>query len=74
VNMVSQSWDGKRVYVSSSLLAKWDKSGKDDEQFVKLYGWDGKALVEQFTVDFYKLGLGRAHHMKLGSKGPGAPL
>jgi selenium-binding protein 1 len=74
VNMVSQSWDGKRVYVSSSLLAKWDKSGKDDEQFVKLYGWDGKELVEQFTVDFYKLELGRAHHMKLGSKGPGAPL
>jgi selenium-binding protein 1 len=74
VNMVSQSWDGKRVYVSSSLLAKWDKSGKDDEQFVKLYGWDGKELVEQFTVDFYKLGLGRAHHMKLGSKGRGAPL
>jgi len=74
VNMVSQSWDGKRVYVSSSLLAKWDKTGKDDEQFVKLYAWDGKELTEQFVVDFYKLKLGRAHHMKLGSKGPGAPV
>jgi len=74
VNMVSQSWDGKRVYVSSSLLANWDKAGKDDEQFVKLYAWDGKQLTEQFKVDFYKLKLGRAHHMKLGSKGPGAPL
>jgi selenium-binding protein 1 len=74
VNMVSQSWDGKRVYISSSLLARWDKSGKDDEQFVKLFGWDGKALTEIFKVDFYKLKLGRAHHMKLGSKGPGAPV
>ncbi len=25
VNMVSQSWDGKRVYFTSSLLANWDK-------------------------------------------------
>jgi selenium-binding protein 1 len=74
VNMVSQSWDGKRVYISSSLLAKWDKTGKDDEQFVKLFAWDGTALTEQFKVDFYKLKLGRAHHMKLGSKAPGAPV
>jgi selenium-binding protein 1 len=74
VNMVSQSWDGKRVYISSSLLAKWDKTGRDDEQFVKLFSWDGKELTEVFKVDFYKLKLGRAHHMKLGSKGPGAPV
>jgi hypothetical protein len=25
VNMISQSWDGKRVYISS-LLANWDKA------------------------------------------------
>jgi selenium-binding protein 1 len=25
VNMVSQSWDGKRVYFTSSLLANWDR-------------------------------------------------
>ena len=68
VNMISQSWDGKRVYVSSSLLARWDKTGRDDEQFVKLYSWNGKALTELFKVDFYKLKLGRAHHMKLGAK------
>jgi selenium-binding protein 1 len=67
VNMVSQSWDGKRVYVSSSLLANWDKKGADDEQFVKLFAWDGKELKETWKVDFYKLKLGRAHHMKLGS-------
>ncbi|MGJ9416540.1 selenium-binding protein SBP56-related protein [Massilia sp. CMS3.1] len=68
VNMVSQSWDGKRVYVSSSLLANWDKAGVDNEQFVKLFAWDGKALSEQWKVDFYKLKLGRPHHMKFGAK------
>ena len=26
VNMLSQSWDGKRVYFTSSLLANWDKA------------------------------------------------
>jgi len=70
VNMVSQSWDGKRVYISSSLLANWDKKGKDDEQFLKLFAWDGKELTEKFKVDFYKLKLGRAHHMKFGAMAP----
>lgn len=68
VNMISQSWDGKRVYVSSSLLANWDKTGVENEQFVKLFGWDGKALNEQWAVDFYKLKLGRPHHMKFGAR------
>lgn len=72
VNMVSQSWDGSRVYVSSSLLAKWDKKGADDEQFVKRFAWDGKDLTETWKVDFYKEKLGRAHHMKLGAAGPKA--
>jgi selenium-binding protein 1 len=66
--MISQSWDGKRVYVSSSLLANWDKAGADDEQFVKLFAWDGKELSEKWKVDFYKLKLGRPHHMKFGAK------
>lgn len=68
VNMVSQSWDGKRVYVSSSLLANWDKKGADDEQFLKLFSWDGKELKQQWALDFYKLKLGRAHHIKFGSR------
>jgi selenium-binding protein 1 len=67
VNMISQSWDGKRVYVSSSLLANWDKTGADNEQFVKLFAWDGKELNEKWKVDFYKLKLGRPHHMKFGA-------
>jgi methanethiol oxidase len=69
VNMVSQSWDGKRVYITSSLLANWDKKGADNEQFLKLFSWDGKELKEQWAIDFTKEKLGRAHHMKFGAKG-----
>ncbi len=68
VNMVSQSWDGKRVYITSSLLANWDKGGADNEQFLRGFTWDGKELKPTFEVDFTKEKLGRAHHMKLGSK------
>ncbi|MBL8488544.1 MAG: selenium-binding protein [Rhodocyclaceae bacterium] len=64
VNMVSQSFDGKRVYVTTSLLGNWDKKGKDDEQFLKIYDWDGKELTQKVHIDFYKEKLGRAHHMK----------
>ena len=52
VNMVSQSWDGKRVYITSSLLAKWDKKGADDEQFLRAFNWDGKELKLAFETDF----------------------
>ena len=68
VNMISQSWDGTRVYIASSLLANWDKGGADNEQFVRGFAWDGKELKPTFEVDFNKEKLGRAHHMKLGSK------
>jgi selenium-binding protein 1 len=68
VNMVSQSWDGKRVYITSSLLGNWDKKGADDQQFLELFSWDGKELKEQWKIDFYAAKLGRAHHMKFGSK------
>ena len=67
VNMVSQSWDGKRVYFSSSLLANWDKKGDDNDQFLKAYDWDGKELTEKFSIDFIKEGLGRAHIMRFGA-------
>jgi selenium-binding protein 1 len=68
VNMISQSWDGTRVYIASSLLANWDKGGADDEQFIRGFRWDGKELTPAFEVDFNKEKLGRAHHMKFGSK------
>jgi methanethiol oxidase len=70
INMISQSWDGRRLYITSSLLANWDKGGADNEQFLRAFTWDGKELTPAFEVDFTKEQLGRAHHMKLGSKAP----
>jgi selenium-binding protein 1 len=67
VNMVSGSWDGKRQYYTSSLLANWDKKGKDDEQYFKAYTWDGDKLTKHFEIDFYKEKLGRAHQMRFGA-------
>jgi selenium-binding protein 1 len=67
VNMVSQSWDGKRLYFTSSLLAHWDKKGQDNEQFLRAYTWDGKQLESKFDLDFTVLKLGRPHHMLFGS-------
>ena len=67
VNMVSQSWDGKRLYFTSSLLSKWDKKGDDNEQFFKAYGWNGKELQPKFAIDFTKEKLGRPHLMRLGA-------
>jgi selenium-binding protein 1 len=68
INMISQSWDGRRLYITSSLLANWDKGGDDNEQVLRAWRWDGKELTPLFEVDFTKEKLGRAHHMKLGSK------
>lgn len=67
LNMVSSSWDGKRVYFTSSLLANWDKKDKDNEQFIKAYNWDGKKLKQQFAIDFTKEKLGRPHLMVFGA-------
>jgi methanethiol oxidase len=74
VNMVSQSWDGKRLYITSSLLANWDKKGEDNEQVVRAYDWDGKDLKLAFEVDFNQLKLGRAHHMKFSARPAGKTL
>ena len=74
VNMVSQSFDGKRVYFTTSLLGNWDKKDKDNAQFLKAYDWDGKELVEKISVDFNELKLGRAHHMKFSAKTKAAAL
>jgi selenium-binding protein 1 len=74
VNMVSQSWDGKRIYITSSLLANWDKKGADNEQVLRAFDWDGKELVQRFEVDFNKLKLGRAHHMKFTARPAGKEL
>jgi selenium-binding protein 1 len=67
LNMVSQTWDGERVYFTSSLLSSWDKPGDEDEQFLKAFSWDGDDLEPLFEVDFRAEGLGRPHLMRFGS-------
>ncbi|MDZ7781968.1 MAG: selenium-binding protein SBP56-related protein [Halioglobus sp.] len=67
LNMVSQSWDGERLYFTSSLLSRWDKKGEDNEQFLKAYTWDGEELRTRFAIDFTEQGLGRPHIMRFGS-------
>jgi selenium-binding protein 1 len=68
VNMVSQSWDGKRVYFTSSLLANWDGFKGDDEQFLRAFTWNKKELSPAFAVDFRAAKLGRPHHMHFGQR------
>ncbi len=68
LNMVSQSWDGRRVYFTSSLLANWDGTLTEDEQFLRAFHWDGRRLIPAFEVDFRKEGLGRPHIMRFGSE------
>lgn len=71
VNMVSQSWDGKRVYFTSSLLANWDKTqstGKD-LQYFKIYDFDGEKLKHRMTIDFIAQKLGHPHQMRFGAYG-----
>jgi selenium-binding protein 1 len=67
VNMVSQSWDGKRLYFTSSLLSNWDKKGEDNEQYLKAFRWDGETLSPEFEIDFNEERLGRPHQMRFGS-------
>ncbi len=65
VNMVSSSWDGKRLYYTTSLLGNWDK--KEGDQFFKAYDWDGENLDQKFSIDFYALKLGKPHQMRFGA-------
>jgi selenium-binding protein 1 len=70
LNMVAQSWDGKRVYFTSSLLANWDKKEgtEGDLQFFKAYDWDGKELKQTFAIDFLSEKLGAPHQMRFGAR------
>jgi len=68
INMVSQSWDGRRIYFTSSLLANWDKKGEDDEQYFKAFTWDGSRLKPSFAIDFTAEKLGRPHQMRFGDR------
>jgi methanethiol oxidase len=70
VNMTSQSWDGKRLYFTSSLLANWDKATApegEDLQYFKAYSWDGEKLTHRFSIDFLAENLGLPHQMRFGA-------
>jgi selenium-binding protein 1 len=69
VNMVSQSWDGKRVYYTSSLLANWDKTmpAGPDLQYLKVYNYDGEKLEQTLAIDFIAEKLGAPHQMRFGA-------
>jgi selenium-binding protein 1 len=69
INMTSQSWDGTRVYFTSSLLTNWDKKQSDtgDVQYFKAYDWDGKKLSHKFSIDFIAEKLGLPHQMRFGA-------
>jgi methanethiol oxidase len=62
-NMVSESWDGTRLYVTNSLLSQWDKPG---DRWLKAYTWENGKLAPKFTTDFNSVG--RPHLMNFGSK------
>jgi selenium-binding protein 1 len=70
INMVSQSWDGRRVYFTSSLLANWDKTEGEPGtvQYFKGYAWDGKKLEPKFAIDFLEAKLGAPHQMRFGAR------
>ena len=69
VNMVSQSWDGKRVYYTSSLLANWDKQepAGPDLQYLKIFEFDGEKLKQTLAIDFLAEKLGAPHQMRFGA-------
>jgi selenium-binding protein 1 len=69
VNMASQSWDGKRIYYTSSLLSNWDKKEGQpgDLQYFKAYDWDGEKLTQKFAIDFIAAKLGLPHQMRFGA-------
>lgn len=69
VNMVSQSWDGERVYFSTSLLANWDKKDEMNDQFFSLYHYDRSnyEMTKAWEIDFVEENLGRAHLITFNS-------
>lgn len=64
---VSQSWDGRRVYFTSSFFHRWDREREAEARFVKAFSWDGDDLEPLFELDFGAQGLGRPRDTLLGS-------
>ena len=69
VNMVSQSWDGKRLYFTTSLLANWDGTGarrRAVPEGLRLGRQDARARPSRSTSAPSELG--RPHQMNLGAE------
>ena len=62
-NMISTSWDGKRVYATSSLLSRWDKPDASLAEGLRVGGRHARAEVQRRLRR-----VGRAHIMNFGSK------
>jgi hypothetical protein len=62
--LLTSSFTGRTNYMME--LGRLVKDAEATKRFGK---WDGKELTPAFEADFYKEKLGRAHHMKFGSKG-----
>ena len=71
VNMMSQSWDGNRIYFTTSLLSNWDKGDVPDvegpPQFFKAFDHANGELTHKFTIDFAAEKLGMPHQMRFGA-------
>jgi selenium-binding protein 1 len=65
-NMISQSWDGRRLYVTNSLLSRWDKPGPFWMKKISVAADGSLALDPAVSVDF--AGIGRPHQMNFGSR------
>src|SRR5207244_3979434 len=66
-NMMHVTGDGKRMYVTNSLLSTMDKSSNDFWVKLVRIGPDGMKLDEKFHVDLNKFSTGpaRGHDMLL---------
>lgn len=64
---VAQSFDGRRVYFSSSFLPNWDGRGESEEQYLRAFAFDDEELEPRFEVDFAERGLGNPHGLYFGS-------
>lgn len=72
-NMISQSWDGRRLYVTNSLLSRWDKPGPFFMKRILVADDGGLSLDPAVSIDFGPIG--RPHQMNFGSAALyGAPM
>ena len=70
--MVSQSWDGSRVYLhflparATGTSAKPPPKARTSHYF-KAYDWADGKLDQKFAIDFHAEKLGKPHQMRFGA-------